>query len=416
MTWVVHVLEQMAGSTQGNAFAASDTGLIVGQSNDRAGHSTAVTWVLDGTLTTLPNPLGGGFATANSVSADGSVIGGAAGSPQQPVVWIDRAMATLTLPPGTSAGWVTRVARDGSAVYAGWTLSGGASLPTMWNNGTPSVLTLLPDTIDGTVYGFSADGTIVIGICGGLPVRWVSGVPAQLPLPAGDWSFPRASACSDNGNIVVGQVKDNVWPALDEHALIWTAGMVAEMPKLMEGAWHQAVDVSADGSRIIGTVTNDVWPGNYSGGMARGAIWIDGVLQPLLDTAPGDTWADAWGISSDGKLICGTSVVDPAADPNVLTPVYWVVPPPPKLGMDDLSVVTLPEPSENLISLEWSDDRGHVFGSPVLQHIGEAGEYRTVCQWRRLGYGRDRVFRISWSVPMRTVLQGAWIDAEPGET
>jgi hypothetical protein len=65
---------------------------------------------------------------------------------------------------------------------------------------------------------------------------------------------------------------------------------------------------------------------------------------------------------------------------------------------------------DNLINLEWSDDRGHSYGSPVSQNIGDRGRYITSLQWQRLGYARDRVFRISWSVPMPTALQGAFID------
>jgi hypothetical protein len=89
----------------------------------------------------------------------------------------------------------------------------------------------------------------------------------------------------------------------------------------------------------------------------------------------------------------------------------------PQLAMDDLSVVTTPAgSSSNLIGLDWSDDRGHSYGSPVLQDIGARGRYETFCQWQRLGYGRDRVFRISWSVGMNTALMGAWIDISKAET
>jgi hypothetical protein len=69
----------------------------------------------------------------------------------------------------------------------------------------------------------------------------------------------------------------------------------------------------------------------------------------------------------------------------------------------------------NLISLRWSDDRGHSYGSPVAQSIGEVGEYYTSLQWQRMGMARDRVFELSWSVPTRTALQGAWITAETAD-
>lgn len=69
-----------------------------------------------------------------------------------------------------------------------------------------------------------------------------------------------------------------------------------------------------------------------------------------------------------------------------------------------------------LISLCWSDDRGHRFGNPITQPIGSTGDYLTSVSFQRLGLGRDRVFSISWSLPIATVLQGAWVVLQPGQT
>lgn len=68
------------------------------------------------------------------------------------------------------------------------------------------------------------------------------------------------------------------------------------------------------------------------------------------------------------------------------------------------------------VSLAWSDDRGHSFGSPISQSMGASGQYLRSLNYRRLGMGRDRVFSLSWSAPQATVLQGAWIDAEPASS
>jgi hypothetical protein len=85
----------------------------------------------------------------------------------------------------------------------------------------------------------------------------------------------------------------------------------------------------------------------------------------------------------------------------------------PKLG---------PVPDNLLVSLDWSDDRGHSFGNPVTQAIGgtsptlgAGGDYQTVLQWQRCGMARDRVFRLSWTVNAPTVLQGAWVTAEAAD-
>lgn len=66
----------------------------------------------------------------------------------------------------------------------------------------------------------------------------------------------------------------------------------------------------------------------------------------------------------------------------------------------------------NRIWLDWSDDRGHSFGNPVSQSFGARGQYIASLQWQRLGYARDRVFRLTWSEPLATALQGAWIDLD----
>lgn len=82
--------------------------------------------------------------------------------------------------------------------------------------------------------------------------------------------------------------------------------------------------------------------------------------------------------------------------------------------MDDVACsLSFIKETVHLISLRWSDDRAHSWGSPVTQGIGEAGEYRTSLQWQRLGMSRDRVYEVSWSVPMATALQGCFVDLTP---
>lgn len=91
--------------------------------------------------------------------------------------------------------------------------------------------------------------------------------------------------------------------------------------------------------------------------------------------------------------------------------------PPPVTGalaLDDVIAIdeTHTEEAGAQIFLDWSDDRGHRFGSPVGQPIGQTGEYLTVAQWQRLGYARDRILRVTWSVPVRTALQGAYLEVD----
>lgn len=66
--------------------------------------------------------------------------------------------------------------------------------------------------------------------------------------------------------------------------------------------------------------------------------------------------------------------------------------------------------------LEWSDDRGVTWGNPVLQSMGQTGQYLTSMQWQRLGMARSRVFRLSWSAAIKTALLSAAIEAAPALT
>jgi len=68
------------------------------------------------------------------------------------------------------------------------------------------------------------------------------------------------------------------------------------------------------------------------------------------------------------------------------------------------------------IRLRWSDDRGASWGNWVVGSLGKAGEYLTSIQYQRLGYARDRVFELSWSVPVKTALNGAWVDVSRART
>lgn len=76
----------------------------------------------------------------------------------------------------------------------------------------------------------------------------------------------------------------------------------------------------------------------------------------------------------------------------------------------------MPDGSAPEIALRWSNDRGASWGMPVTADLGAIGKYATSIQWQRLGYARDRVFELSWSAPVRTALNGAWIDVTRART
>jgi len=70
--------------------------------------------------------------------------------------------------------------------------------------------------------------------------------------------------------------------------------------------------------------------------------------------------------------------------------------------------------SPDTLQLDWSDDAGQTYGTPVPQTINNQtdGQY----QWRRLGYARDRVYRLTWSGQGECALNGAYIDIIPQGT
>jgi hypothetical protein len=64
------------------------------------------------------------------------------------------------------------------------------------------------------------------------------------------------------------------------------------------------------------------------------------------------------------------------------------------------------------VSLRMSDTRGATFGSPLVCPTIPTGAYDAMPQWWRLGMARDRVFELSWSSPVSTALNGAFLVVE----
>ena len=77
----------------------------------------------------------------------------------------------------------------------------------------------------------------------------------------------------------------------------------------------------------------------------------------------------------------------------------------------DMEVGDVGDFTDPQVSLDWSDDRGKTFGNPVMMSAGTTGDYLLSMQVQRLGMARDRIFRLSWSAPIRTSLTGAFIEA-----
>ncbi len=82
----------------------------------------------------------------------------------------------------------------------------------------------------------------------------------------------------------------------------------------------------------------------------------------------------------------------------------------------DMEVGLIPDDSDPQVSLSWSDDKGKTYGNPIMQSMGKIGEYLTAISWNRLGQARDRIFKLSWSTPNKTALNGGFIERKKART
>jgi len=67
------------------------------------------------------------------------------------------------------------------------------------------------------------------------------------------------------------------------------------------------------------------------------------------------------------------------------------------------------------INMQYSNDGGNTWSLEEWGDLGAVGLYKTRAIWRRLGYSRDRVFRIIITDPVKVVLLGAEVNVSAGE-
>lgn len=56
------------------------------------------------------------------------------------------------------------------------------------------------------------------------------------------------------------------------------------------------------------------------------------------------------------------------------------------------------------LMLSWSNDGGYTYSSEAYSTPGAIGQYKARARWRRLGYSRDRVFKLRMTDPVQMVL------------
>lgn len=71
--------------------------------------------------------------------------------------------------------------------------------------------------------------------------------------------------------------------------------------------------------------------------------------------------------------------------------------------------------SAPVMYLDWSDDGGHTWSNKREGSMGAIGSYKPIVTFTRLGCSRDRVFRLTGSDPVKTVIIGGYLSAKIGE-
>ena len=78
----------------------------------------------------------------------------------------------------------------------------------------------------------------------------------------------------------------------------------------------------------------------------------------------------------------------------------------------DVAVGANPFNVNTNLTLRWSNTRGSSWANPISSNLGATGDYIKSVQFQRLGMARDRVYELSWSAPVDTALNGAWLEYE----
>jgi uncharacterized protein with beta-barrel porin domain len=254
-------------------------------------------------------------SSAAGISADGSVVVGTTGSGLafQAYRW-----TAATGMVGLGAGGPGSVSSDGSDVSAdGSVLSGTAftgSQAARWTAAT-GFQRLDPVGTFSQAYGISADGNVIVGFTNGLAsasgeaFRWTAatGVVGLGFLPGNAAS--RALGASADGSVIVG---DSSLLAPGDgrsmRAFRWTqpTGMTG-LGVLSGDNVSTATAVTGDGSTIFGTS----FLVNGSGPLVSGQAfrWTQATGMVGLGVLPGDNFSTAFGVSADGAVAVGNSVL-----------------------------------------------------------------------------------------------------------
>lgn len=273
-----------------------------------------------------------------------------------------------------------------SLTNAAYTAQTGQAVPTPWltSNQAPvtptysAYCTWLAGQLSASTFSVRSQVKATYPSCGDMvlfftPQIFASQLMRTVNLPSG-WNAPAWQ---------VLQVEDYDWVIEADwvsHATTWTT--VATMGYSLTTNTHYF-----SGFNLQASTAQTIWP-NVSA-----ALWdaIGHGVKEIWAWARPEIFRDGYVWPEGAPVASSTTLAIGQVSVRTFVPV---------------------DTGNDTVFLEWSDDRGHSYGNPVGQTIGETGQYLTSVQWQRLGYGRDRVFRVTWSVPTLTALQGAYIELD----
>lgn len=246
-------------------------------------------------------PAGALSSYVNALSADGRIAVGVVShsfalDDRRAIRWsAETGIQYLESFPGGGRSWAWAVSADGSVIVGAATRN-GVERAVRWTAATGiQDLGTLPGHYSAGAVGVSADGTVIAGFSeagsgGYFPVVWRDGSGIQSLGTRPGWIYPRASAISADGSFVVGQA---LAPNGDQ-PFRWTAASgLQELFPAVPGFDNDIGDVTADGSFVVGRYAFRGYRYSAAGGMEFLGGW----------TASNNT--NAMAVNADGSIVGG---------------------------------------------------------------------------------------------------------------
>lgn len=188
------------------------------------------------------------------------------------------------------------------------------------------------------------------------------------------------------------------------YVLIFPTANATWLYSLKSGQWYQWGFLNTTTGNIDRNRANC---GMFFNGNNIVGDWENGRLY-ILDT---ETYTDAFTDPENPVPIPRTKTFAHMLGPEFERNMFLTFDADMAVGEQDPTIETEPE-----VFLSWSDDRGKTYGNKIAQSLGRGGEFQTVLSWNRLGYARDRIFRLDWSVPVKTALNGGFATVRSART